>query len=129
MPRVGETHSPSNPIRENKDVKKYLYQTRVTKNKTIYYLPSQDPIGDLDEPVTVQVVHLNRQRYHFGVFQLNTLNLNPSTSDGAPTTRNLFWTQPWEMLFDSCKFKVGKPVLEGYNPKVFSLLRGLHVQG
>lgn len=93
-------------------------------------LVRKDPIGDLDEPITVQVVHINRQRYHFGVFQLNTLNLNPATSDAAPTTtRNLFWTQPWETLFDTCKFKVGKPVLEGYNPKVFSLLRGLHVQG
>ncbi|KAG0722911.1 39S ribosomal protein L37, mitochondrial [Chionoecetes opilio] len=90
-------------------------------------LVQKHSLGDLDKPITVQVVHINGPQYHLGVFQLNTLNLAPSAADKP--VRNLFWTQEWETLFDSCKFKAGRGVLEGYNPKVFSLLRGLHAQG
>lgn len=77
--------------------------------------------GDLEKPVVLQVVHINRQHYHLGVFQLNTLNLTGST-------KNVFWTQPWEILFGKCCYEAARPVLEGYNPRVFSLLKGLHAQ-
>ena len=87
----------------------------------------QQSTGDLEEPITVQIVHTNCRHYHLGVFQLNTLNLSPS-SETHTRTRNLFWTQDWDVLFDSCKFKAGKPVLEGYNPLLFDLLRGFHAQ-
>ncbi|XP_063855236.1 large ribosomal subunit protein mL37-like [Scylla paramamosain] len=89
-------------------------------------LVQKNPIGDLKEPVTVQVVHIHCQHYHVGVFQLNTLSLTPSSEN---PTRNLFWTQTWDCLFDSCKFETGRPVLQGYNPRVFNLLRALHAQG
>ncbi|KAG7166824.1 39S ribosomal protein L37, mitochondrial-like [Homarus americanus] len=77
--------------------------------------------GNLEKPVVVQVVHMHKQHFHMGVFQLNTLNL-------TGLSKNIFWTQPWEPLFGKCCFQAAKPVLEGYNPKVFSLLKGLHAQ-
>lgn len=73
--------------------------------------------------MVVQVVHCNRQQYQVGVLQLNTLDLT------RPDRRNIFWTQPWQQLFSSCTFKAALPVLDGYNPEVFSLLKGLHMQG
>ncbi|KAK3882594.1 hypothetical protein Pcinc_013041 [Petrolisthes cinctipes] len=76
-----------------------------------------------NSPVVVQVVNCNRQQYQLGVLQLNTLDLTRSDR------RNLFWTQPWQQLFSSCTFKAALPVLDGYNPEVFSLLKGLHMQG
>lgn len=91
-------------------------------------LVKKNSLGDLEEPITVQIVHNNIHHYHLGIFQLNTLNLTPSSSSETPR-RNLFWTQGWDTLFDSCTFKAGRPVLEGYNPQVFGLLRALHAQG
>ncbi|KAK8751633.1 hypothetical protein OTU49_009493 [Cherax quadricarinatus] len=77
--------------------------------------------SNLEKPVVLQVVHMHRQYFHMGVFQLNTLNL-------TGTTKNIFWTQPWEPLFSKCCFQAAQPVLEGYNPRVFELLKGLHAQ-
>lgn len=77
--------------------------------------------GNLEKPLALQIVHTNGVKYHIGVFQLNTLNLNG-------ITKNIFWSHPWEILYESCNFKGAKPNLEGYNPKVFSLLKALHLQ-
>ncbi|XP_063602178.1 large ribosomal subunit protein mL37-like isoform X2 [Penaeus indicus] len=71
------------------------------------------------QPVVVQVVHTNGCQYHISAFQLNTLNL-------TGPTKNIFWTQPWETLFSSCTYHATKPTLEGYNPRVFSLLKGVY---
>ncbi|XP_042871647.1 39S ribosomal protein L37, mitochondrial-like [Penaeus japonicus] len=73
----------------------------------------------LAKPVVVQVVHTNGCQYHISAFQLNTLNL-------TGPTKNIFWTQPWEALFGSCTYEGTKPALREYNPRVFSLLKGVY---
>lgn len=77
--------------------------------------------GNLEKPVVVQVVHMNKQNVHMGVLQLNTLNL-------TGPTKNIFWTQSWEAFFSRCCFEAAQPRLEDYNPRVFQLLKGLHAQ-
>jgi len=78
--------------------------------------------GVLEKPVVLQCVHNTKQRYHFSVFQLNTL-------DVTSPIKNVFWTQPYLNLFNECGFKGGMPLLEGYNPQVFSMLKAFHMQG
>jgi len=77
--------------------------------------------GILEKPVVLQMVHNTKEKYHFSVFQLNTLDLE------SPV-KNVFWTQPYLPLFNECSFKGGKPVLEGYNPEVYSMLKAFHSQ-
>ncbi|XP_068239084.1 large ribosomal subunit protein mL37-like [Palaemon carinicauda] len=77
--------------------------------------------GNLETPLTLQVVHTTGKKFHIGVFQLNTLDL-------CGPRKNFFWHLPREALFDACKFKGAEANLEGYNPRIFSLLRALHLQ-
>merc|ERR1712142_753958 len=78
--------------------------------------------GLLEKPVVLQLVHNTKEKYHFSVFQLNTL-------DPTSPIKNVFWTQPCLNLFNECSFKGGMPQLEGYNPQVFSMLKAFHSQG
>lgn len=77
--------------------------------------------GDLETPLTLQVVHTTGKKFHFGVLQLNTLDL-------TGPRKNIFWSSPTETLFDVCNFKGAAANLEGYNPQIFSLLRAFHAQ-
>ncbi|KAJ8948101.1 hypothetical protein NQ318_008454 [Aromia moschata] len=66
----------------------------------------------LPKPVTVQSVQTDGHFYHFGIFQLNTLDLE------GGETKNIWYQTPLLNLFHNCSYKVGKPVLEGYNEEV-----------
>jgi large subunit ribosomal protein L37 len=72
-------------------------------------------VKDLPEPITIQCIQTDGRLFHFAVFQLNTLNLN-----GIDGKKNIFWMMPRFPLFSSCMYVKGKPLLEGYNPEVFS---------
>lgn len=74
-------------------------------------------VKDLPEPVTLQCVQTDGRLFHFAVLQLNTLDL-----DGVEGKKNIFWMLPRIPLFSSCMYMKGKPLLEGYNPEVFSRL-------
>ncbi|XP_068894590.1 large ribosomal subunit protein mL37 [Tenebrio molitor] len=74
----------------------------------------------LPQPVTVQCVHTNGRLFHFGVLQLNTLDLE----DGR--VKNVWYQTERIPLFDSCGYKFGRPVLEGYNSKVIQYLNAFY---
>ncbi|KAJ8972293.1 hypothetical protein NQ317_018627 [Molorchus minor] len=63
----------------------------------------------LPKPVTLQSVQTDGQFYHFGIFQLNTLDLEEGS------TKNIWYQTPLLYLFESCGYNLGKPVLDGYN--------------
>jgi large subunit ribosomal protein L37 len=71
----------------------------------------------LPKPIVVQCVHTNGQTFHFGVFQLNTLDL-----DGPDGVKNYWFTRPNINLYDECAYKSSRPVLEGYNTDVLRLM-------
>jgi large subunit ribosomal protein L37 len=74
-------------------------------------------VKDLPKPIVVQCVQTNGQTFHFGVFQLNTMDL-----DGVDGTKNYWFTRPNINLYEECGYQVGRPVLEGYNADVMRLM-------
>ncbi|CAH1956578.1 unnamed protein product [Acanthoscelides obtectus] len=75
-----------------------------------------DLVKKLPEPITLQVVQTNGKFFHFGIFQLNTLDLDNGS------VKNLWYQGPLQYLFEDCCYKLGKPVLEGYNNDVVKQL-------
>lgn len=63
----------------------------------------------------LQCVHTNSQWFHFGVLQLNSLDVNSSQ-------KNIWYQTEKIPLFDKCKYEAGKPELEGYNKEVIKNL-------
>lgn len=76
----------------------------------------QKDVKLLPEPVTLQCVHTDGKIFHFGVLQLNTLDLD---GDGI---KNIWYHIPRISLFESCCYKSGIPTLEEYNPDVIKYL-------
>lgn len=78
-------------------------------------------VQDLPEPIVVQSIQTDGKSFHFGLFQLNTLNL-----EGLDGLKN-YWFQLESMdLFNDCGVKHGKPTLEGYNKDVFRILNAFY---
>ncbi|KAF5272436.1 hypothetical protein FQA39_LY07904 [Lamprigera yunnana] len=75
----------------------------------------------LPQPVTVQCVHTDGRIFHFGILQLNTLD-----SSSNSTIKNVWYQTPQLALFDTCIYKLGKPILEGYNGNVINNLMALY---
>ncbi|KAG8228472.1 hypothetical protein J437_LFUL009337 [Ladona fulva] len=71
----------------------------------------------LDKPITLQCVHTDGRRFHFLIYQLNTLDL-----DGNEGIKNIVWMTPLENMFEVCAYQKGKPELVGYNEEVFERL-------
>ncbi|CAK9824088.1 39S ribosomal protein L37, mitochondrial [Anthophora retusa] len=71
-------------------------------------------IKKLPEPVVVQCVQSDGQKFHFSVYQLNTLDL-----DGEKGIRNFWWSEPSIKLYESAQYENGQPCLEGYNNEIF----------
>lgn len=76
-----------------------------------------DKVKELPQPVTVQCVHSDGRLFHFGVLQLNTLDLE--NHDGV---RNIWYQTPRLQMFNVCAYVKGKPTLEGYNSDVIKHL-------
>lgn len=70
----------------------------------------------MPQPITVQTVQVNNNEFQFGVFQLNTLNLN-----GTDGTKNIWFALDPIKLYDECAYLVSRPRLNGYNPEVLRL--------
>lgn len=74
-------------------------------------------VKDLKRPITVQVVQLESQRVQFGIFQLNTLDL-----DGTSGLKNFWFRNPITNLYDDCFYNDGRPALTAYNFDVLRLM-------
>ena len=78
----------------------------------------------LPKPVTVNVISTDGRKFHFGIFQLNTLDLN-----GTDGIKNVFWHQPeLDELYEFCGYEKAVPTLRGYNPEAFDKLMTLYLQ-
>ncbi|KAK3929041.1 39S ribosomal protein L37, mitochondrial [Frankliniella fusca] len=83
-----------------------------------------DDVKELPEPLTLQVVHTDNKKFHFGVLQLNTLDLI------SPQERNIFWMLPSAIhLFEKCGYETGRPTLQEYNPEVFQRILAFYFNG
>lgn len=76
-----------------------------------------ESVEELPEPLTVQCVQLDGQKFHFSVFQLNTLNI-----EGKEGKMNYWWSAPQINLFERAGYENARPVFEGYNPEVFKTM-------
>ncbi|CRL07427.1 CLUMA_CG020397, isoform A [Clunio marinus] len=74
-------------------------------------------VEELPEPVVVQVVQFDGKRVQFGIFQLNTLNL-----DVTEGPKNYWFRKPETQLYDVCCYTNGRPALTSYNFDVFRLM-------
>ncbi|EFA07281.1 large ribosomal subunit protein mL37 [Tribolium castaneum] len=100
-----------------------IFGRSLLKTFTVAASYAKEKFGDvkiLPKPVTVQCVHTNGHLFHFGVFQLNTLDLEDSG------VKNVWYQTNRIPLFESCGYKVGKPVLEGYNREVMHILTSFY---
>ncbi|XP_014372193.2 39S ribosomal protein L37, mitochondrial [Papilio machaon] len=80
-----------------------------------------EEVQELPEPIYVNCIQTDGQKYHFGVFELNTLNV-----DGIEGTKNVWYCKNDVKLYDrSCYFN-GMPVLENYNPKVYGYINAFY---
>lgn len=71
----------------------------------------------LEKPIVVQVVQLDSKRIQFGVYQLNTLDL-----DGSSKVKNYWFSKPAMNLYEDCCYKDGRPSLSSYNFDVFKTM-------
>ncbi|XP_044263303.1 39S ribosomal protein L37, mitochondrial [Tribolium madens] len=100
-----------------------IFGRSLLKTFTVAASYAKQKFGDvkiLPKPVTVQCVHTNGHLFHFGVLQLNTLDLEDSG------VKNVWYQTDRIPLFESCCYKVGKPVLEGYNSEVIQNLTNFY---
>lgn len=75
----------------------------------------------LQKPVVVQCVQTDGRVFHFGVFQLNTLNLSSNSN-----LKNYWFHRPSVELFSECAYVTGKPHIEGYNSEAFRILNAFY---
>lgn len=68
---------------------------------------------DLPAPITLQCVQVHLNRFYFGVYQLNTLNL-----DGTDGTKNYWFNIPPMQLYEKCEYIESRPMLVNYNNDV-----------
>jgi len=79
-------------------------------------------LGDLPEPIAVHFINTNGSKFHFSVFQLNSLDLNGDI-------KNIFWHQPvMEEFFGACDYVSAVPTIQGYNHNVFNKLLAIYLQ-
>lgn len=73
----------------------------------------QADVQELPKPITVQCVQVHVNRFYFGVYQLNTLNLQ-----GDSSAKNYWFKVPPMLLYTNCEYEESRPVLRNYNNDV-----------
>lgn len=73
----------------------------------------QANVRELPKPVTIQCVQVHVNKFYFGVYQLNTLNL-----DGRDGEKNYWFELPPMNLYGICEYQLDRPVLRAYNNDV-----------
>jgi len=78
--------------------------------------------GDLPEPVTINIINTDGQRYQVGTFQLNSMDLD--------SVNNVFWMHPEPLeLFEFCGYSDGQVALSGLDLNTYSYLLALMLDG
>ncbi|CAH0400498.1 unnamed protein product [Chilo suppressalis] len=80
-----------------------------------------EDVKDLPEPVHINCIETDGQRFHFGVLELNTLNV-----DGNEGTKNVWYCKNDMKMYDSSCYLSGIPVLENYNPEVYGYINAFY---
>lgn len=81
----------------------------------------QADVKQLPEPITVQSVQVDGSIFFFGVFQLNTLDL-----DGTDGLKNVWFSVPQKKLYEHCDYEVARPRLVDYNSDVLRYALGFY---
>ena len=90
-------------------------------NRNLY---GQDVSGVLPKPITINVIASDTRKFHFAIFQLNTVDL-----DGSDGIKNVYWHQPeLDQLYEFCGYEKAVPTLKGYNPVAFVKLMTMYMQ-
>lgn len=78
----------------------------------------QENVQDLPKPIVVQCIQTNGKFFYFGIYQLNSLNLNGTTG-----IKNYWYHHKNNIdLYKECSYISGKPRLHGYNSDVLKYL-------
>ncbi|XP_016959775.1 39S ribosomal protein L37, mitochondrial [Drosophila biarmipes] len=77
--------------------------------------------GVLPKPIVVQSVQTDGRTFHFGVLQLNTLDLGANS-----TTKNYWFHRQNYDLFSECSYEAGRTHLENYNGDVFRIFNAFY---
>lgn len=71
----------------------------------------------LEQPVVLQTIQLDKKRVQFGIFQLNTFDLQ-----GEGGVKNYWFRKPISDLYDECTYHEGRPQLVNYNFNIFKTM-------
>ncbi|XP_032578899.1 39S ribosomal protein L37, mitochondrial [Drosophila sechellia] len=77
--------------------------------------------GALPKPIVVQSVQTDGRTFHFGVLQLNTLDLGANS-----TTKNYWFHRQNYNLFAECSYEGGRTSLDNYNGEVFRIFNAFY---
>lgn len=77
-----------------------------------------EKVKNLPKPIVVQSIQTDGKTFHFGIFQLRTLDLN-----GIDGVKNQWFSVPQLNLFSECGYKTGRPHLADYNPNVLKYMK------
>ncbi|VVD01545.1 unnamed protein product [Leptidea sinapis] len=101
-----------------------IYETPVTPaqilGRSLTHAFTED-VKDLHEPIHLNCIQTDGKRFHFGVFELNTLNV-----DGNDGTKNIWYCKNDQILYDSSRYFSGMPSLDNYNPKVYGYINAFY---
>jgi large subunit ribosomal protein L37 len=103
------------PVTENQIESRSLLKGFTVAAAKAQQMYGQD-VKALPQPITVQIVQTDSSFFHFSIFQLNTLDLD--SQENGRGLKNLWFNKPKIDLFAECDYKVGKPVMSGYNRDV-----------
>ncbi|CAH0690182.1 unnamed protein product [Spodoptera exigua] len=134
-PTVNVRHPHTTWLHFNKSEVSNIYETPVTEQQILgrslthaftvasayaKQLHGED-VKDLPEPIYINCIQTDGQKYHFGVLELNTLNV-----DGTEGTKNVWYCKNNLKLYGSSRYFGGMPVLENYNNKVYGYINALY---
>lgn len=77
-------------------------------------------VKELPQPITVQTVQCDGKKVQFGIFQLNTLDLTGNSK------QNYWYCSDIMNLYEECTYKLGRPILEGYNRDILKHMQVLY---
>ncbi|XP_026743157.1 39S ribosomal protein L37, mitochondrial [Trichoplusia ni] len=134
-PSVSVRHPHTTWLHFNSTEVKNVYETPVTEDQILgrslthaFTVASAyakqihgEDVKDLPEPIYINCIQTDGQKYHFGVLELNTLNV-----DGSEGTKNIWYSKNNLKLYDSSRYFGGMPVLENYNNKVYGYINALY---
>ncbi|XP_066595251.1 large ribosomal subunit protein mL37 [Prorops nasuta] len=107
------------PVTEDQKLSRYLVKAFVAAAGCARQ--KYGDVKELPEPLTIQCVFSDGREFYFGVYQLNTLDIGIENR-----TKNFWWCSQKMQLFEKAEYEIGRPVLLGYNPKVFQIMYALY---